>query len=188
MDINGHGEPVREVIGIFHQAEHLQAAIDELLSSGVDRAEVSLLAGDRTVDERLGHNYRKISELADDPEIPRAAYVSTEALGWAEGGLIGGLLYVGAALAAGAVVVSGGALAAAIAAAAVAGGGGALIGSVLARWVGHHHAHYLQKQLERGGLLLWVRAWNADDEARASRILRNHAGDHVHVHTAVLST
>jgi hypothetical protein len=187
VELDRNGEPVREVVGIFHHAEHLQAAVDELLSSGVDRAELSLLAGDRTVEQSLGHKYRKVSELADDPVIPRAAYVSTEALGWAEGGLIGGLLYVGAALAAGAVVVSGGALAAAIAAAAVAGGGGALVGSLLARWVGHHHAHYLQEQLERGGLLLWVRAWNPDDEAKASRILRKHAGDNVHVHATALS-
>ena len=187
MQLDRNSEPVREVVGIFHDAEALQAAIDELLSSGVDRAELSLLAGEHAVEKSLGHKYRKIDDLADDPVIPRAAYVSTEALGWAEGGLIAGLLYVGAALAAGAVVVSGGALAAAIAAAAVAGGGGALIGSVLARWVGHHHAHYLEEQLERGGLLLWVRAWNADDEATASRILRNHAGDNVHIHSAELS-
>lgn len=187
MQLDRNSEPVREVVGIFHDAGDLQAAIDELLSSGVDRAELSLLAGEHTIEKSLGHKYHKVSELADDPVIPRAAYVSTEALGWAEGGLIGGLLYVGAALAAGAVVVSGGALAAAIAAAAVAGGGGALIGSVLARWVGHHHAHYLEEQLERGGLLLWVRAWDADDEVKASRILRNHAGDNVHIHATELS-
>ena len=85
------------------------------------------------------------------------------------------------------MVVSGGALAAAIAAAAVAGGSGALIGSVLARWVGHHHARYLQQQLEHGGLLLWVRTWNAEEEAKVTHMLRNHAGENVHVHATTLS-
>lgn len=187
MEIDRNGEPVREVVGIFHDPDRLQAAIDELLSSGFDRAELSLLAGEHAVEKRLGHRYRKVGELADDPVIPRSAYVSTEAVGWAEGGLIGGLLYVGATLAAGAVVVSGGPLAMAIAAAAVTGGTGALIGSVLARWVGYNHAHHLQDQLERGGLLLWVRTWNAEEEERAALILRNQAGDNVHVHATALS-
>ena len=180
MEIDRNGEPVREVVGIFHDPDRLQAAIDELLSSGFDRAELSLLAGEHAVEQRLGHRYRKVGELADDPVIPRSAYVSTEAVGWAEGGLIGGLLYVGATLAAGAVVVSGGPLAMAIAAAAVTGGTGALIGSVLARWVGYNHAHHLQDQLEHGGLLLWVRTWNAEEEERAALILRNQAGESCH--------
>lgn len=69
------------------------------------------------MEEKLGHRYEKVSALADDPTVPRAAYVSTEAIGGAEGGLIGGLMYVGAAAAAGAIVVSGGTLAAGITAA-----------------------------------------------------------------------
>jgi len=68
-----------------------------------------------------------------------------------EAGLFGGLMYVGAAAAAGAIVVSGGTLAAGITAAVLAGGAGGLIGSILAKWVGDHHAHYLQEQMDRGG-------------------------------------
>jgi hypothetical protein len=80
------------------------------------------------VEEKLGHRYEKVSALAEDPTVPRAGYVSTEAIGGAEGGLIGGLMYVGAAAAAGAIVVSGGTLAAGITAAVLAGGAGGLIG------------------------------------------------------------
>jgi uncharacterized protein (DUF1697 family) len=112
--------------------------------------------------------------------VPRAAFVSTAAIGDAEGALIGGLAYVGAIVATGAVVMSGGALAAAVTAAVLAGGAGGLVGSVLARLVGHHHAAYLQDQIENGGLLLWVRAWNESDEARALQIITKHAADKVH--------
>jgi hypothetical protein len=173
---------VREAVGVFNRSEDLQDAIDELLSSGFDRAELSLLASEHAVEEKLGHRYEKVSPLAEDPTVPRAAYVSTEAIGGAEGGLIGGLMYVGAAAAAGAIVVSGGTLAAGITAAVLAGGAGGLIGSILAKWVGDHHAHYLQEQMDRGGLLLWVRTWDAEDERRAVEILRKHSGGHVHVH------
>jgi hypothetical protein len=175
-------EADREAVGIFHRAEDFQEAIDELLSSGFHRAELSLLASQSAVAEKLRHHYRETSALADDPEAPRAAYVSTEAIGDAEGALIGGLFYVGATLAAGAVLASGGTLAAAIAATAAAGGAGGLIGSVLARRVGDHHGRYLQEQIERGGLLLWVHLRDDRIEERAVRILEAHCGENVHVH------
>jgi hypothetical protein len=171
---------VCEVVGVFHKAEDLESAIDELLSSGFDRSELSLLASEAAVATKLGGYYLPVSEMADDPAVPRAAFVSTAAIGDAQGALIGGLAYVGATVAVGAVVMSGGALAAAIAAAVLAGGTGGLIGSVLAHWVGHHHAAYLHDQIDNGGLLLWVRAWNASDEARALAIISKHAADKVH--------
>ena len=176
------GGRVCEVVGIFHTTDDLELAVEELLSSGFDRAELSLLASEGAVAEKLGGHYRPASELADDPAVPRTAFVSTAAIGDAEGGLIAGLAYLGATVAVGAVVMSGGALAATIAAAILAGGGGGLIGSALARWVGHHHAIYLHDQIENGGLLLWVRAWNESDEARALEIDTKHAAEKVHSH------
>ena len=183
-------EPARacEVVGVFHKAEDLESAIDELLSSGFDRAELSLLASENAVAKKLGGYYRPASEMADDPTVPRTAFVSTAAIGDAEGALIGGLAYVGATAAIGAVVMSGGALGAAIAAAVLAGGTGGLVGSVLARWVGHHHAAYLRDQIENGGLLLWVRTWNPSDEARALEIVAKHAADQVHTHGICVTT
>jgi hypothetical protein len=182
MTVEKDVRAVREAVGVFGRPEELQDAIDELLSSGFDRAELSLLASEHAVEEKLGHRYQKVSSLADDPTIPRAAYVSSEAIGGAEGGLIGGLMYVGAAAAAGAIVASGGTLATAIAATALAGGAGGLIGSILAKWVGNHHARYLQDQMNHGGLLLWVRTWTAEDEKRAVGILRKHSASGAHVH------
>jgi hypothetical protein len=173
---------VREVVGVFNSPENLEEAIDELLSAGFDRAELSLLASEHAVEEKLRHQYEKAGTLADDPTVPRAAYVSTEAIGGAAGGLIGGLMYVGAIVAAGAVVASGGTLAAAIVAAGLTGGTGGLIGSILAKWVGDHHAHYLQEQMNHGGLLLWVHARDVALEKRAIEILKKHSGADVHVH------
>ena len=171
---------VCEVVGVFHTSDDLEAAIDELLSSGFDRAEISLLASEEAVAKKLGGRFRSASEIADDPGAPRAAFVSTEAIGDAEGGLIGGLAYLGATTAIGAVALSGGVLPAMVAAAILAGGAGGLIGSALARWIGHHHAAYLQSQIENGGILLWVRTWTEEDEGRASSIIARHAADHVH--------
>lgn len=173
---------LREAVAVFNSAETLQDAIDDLQNSGFDRSALSLLAGAKTVDEKLGGTYRKVTDLEDDPTVPRTCYVSPESIGGAEGALVGSLLYVGALAAAGAVVASGGTLAATIVATALSGGVGGLIGSVLAKLVGDHHAQFLQEQLDHGGLLLWVRVWNPDEEARAIGILKKHSGRDVHVH------
>ena len=173
---------VREAVGIFDHSEDLQGAIDELLSSGFHRSELSLLASERAVEQKLGHRYDRVVDLADDPRVPRAAYVSAEAIGDAQGGLIGGLAYVGATAAAGAIVASGGTLAAAIVSALVTGGTGGLLGSILAGWVGEHHANTLREQLDSGGLLLWVRTWTTADEMRALEVLRKHSSRDAHIH------
>jgi hypothetical protein len=173
---------LREAVGVFHDPASLQAAIDELLSSGFDRAELSLLAAEHTIEAKLAHRYRKVVELEDDPRVPRTAYVSLESIGDAEGGLIGGLVYIGAVIAGGAVVASGGTLAGAFLAAAMAGGAGGLFGSGLARLIDYYHADYLQRQLEKGGLLLWVRTRDTAHEQRARDILERHSGEDVHVH------
>ena len=177
---------VCEVVGVFHKADDLESAIDELLSSGFDRADLSLLASEGAIVEKLGGHYQPASEMADDPAVPRTAFVSTAAIGDAKGGLIGGLAYLGATV--GAVVMSGGAVAVTIAAAILAGGTGGLIGTALAQWVGHHHAAYLHDQIENGGLLLWVRAWNEPDEARALEIIAKHAADKVHSRSICAAT
>ena len=178
----GETESRTEAVGVFEDAASLQAAIDDLLTAGFDRAELSLLADEATVERKLGHAYAKPAELEDDPQVLRTAYVSTEARGDAQGGLIGALVYVGAVAAAGAVVASGGTLAAVIAAAAAAGGAGGAIGAVLAVLVGEGHGAYLQEQIDHGGLLLWVRTRDKAHEARAMEILSRHAGRHVHLH------
>ena len=188
MPVEQKSQMVREAVGIFKGAAVLQAAIDELLQSGFDRAELSLLASEQAVEEKLGHQYRKVRSLVDDPVIPRAAYVSPEAIGGAEGGLIGVLMYVGAVAAAGAIVASGGTLTTVIIGAALTGGAGGLLGSILAKWIGKDHAHHLQQHVDHGGLLLWVRTWTPADEERALSILTKHSGEQAHIHALPAAT
>ncbi len=173
---------VREAVGVFQDADALEAAIDSLMSQGFDRAEISLLAGERAVEAKLGAHYRRVQDLEDDPAVPRRAFVSTEAVGDVQGALIGGLIYLGGAAAAGALVATGGSLIGAAVAAALGGGTGGLLGSVLAGLVGDRHARGLQDQLDHGGLLLWVRTRDTAHEEKALRVLEDAGASDVHVH------
>ena len=154
----------REAVGVFHDLRPFQDALDELTSSGFDRAALSLLASEATVEQKLGHAYHRVEEVQGDAAVPRAAYADDHSIAEARTGAIGGLAYIGAVAAAGVVVASGGGLAAAIAGAALAGGGGGLLGSIAARFIGQAHAENLQGQLDKGGLLLWVCTADADEE------------------------
>ncbi len=74
--LSKQSDAAREAVGVFQTVDAFQEAIDELLSSGFDRAELSLMASEKAVEEKLGHKYRKAPELEDDDSVPRIAYVS----------------------------------------------------------------------------------------------------------------
>jgi outer membrane lipoprotein SlyB len=173
---------VREAVGVFHDEPALQAAVDELLDAGFEQADLSLLAGHQTIERKLGHYYEKVAEIEDDPGVPRRAFVDIDTRTEAKGSVIGGLAYVGAVAAAGMIVASGGTIAAALIAATLAGGAGGVVGAAFARFLDQRHARHLHEQLDRGGILLWVRAADDGREARACEILKRHSADDVHVH------
>jgi hypothetical protein len=173
----------REAVGMFHDEKGLRSAADALMISGFDRSYLSLLASDKAVDDKLGHHYERVAELEDDPDVPTQAYVGSDSRAEAQGAIVGGLVYVGAIASIGAIVASGGTMAAALIGAVLAGGAGGALGTVLARLLSTHHAANLETQLQRGGLLLWVRTPDAEHEQRAIDILRKHGAEDVHVHT-----
>jgi len=176
------GKTLTEAVAVFNDLGSLEAAIDELQSSGFNRAELSLLANEDVVEEKLGHLYDRVSELEDDPEVPRTAYVPAETIGDAEGAAMGAFIYLAGGVVAAVAAGSGGTLAGVIAATAIAGGAGGLVGSVFARFVGDHHARRIQEQLDHGGLLLWVRTRDELHEKKAVEILKEHSGQDVHLH------
>jgi hypothetical protein len=175
-------DKIREAVGVFHDEKALQSAADGLLIAGFDQSHLSLLAGERAVEMKLGHRFEKVAELEDDPAVPTRAFDDVDSRTEGKAAIVGGLFYVGAVAAAGIIVASGGTAAAALIAAALAGGGGGLIGAALAQFIEHRHAHRLQEQLDHGGLLLWVRTPTPESEQRAVEILRANGADDVHIH------
>lgn len=164
-------ETVHEAVAVFDDEKSLQAAVDDLLIAGFDRSQMSLLASERAIEDKLGHLYDKVAEIEDDADVPRAAYAGSDSRAEAKGAAVGVLGYVGA------VVASGGTVAAAL-----AGGAGGMIGAAPARFIDRRHADHLQRQLDHGGILLWVRTADPEHERRACAILERHAADDVHVH------
>ena len=172
----------REAVGLFHDEKTLQSAADELLVNGFNHADLSLLAGHRSVETRLGGLYERVADLEDKPDVAFQAFVDSDSRTEGKGVLVGGLFYIGAVAAAGAIVASGGTVAALILGVAAGGGAGGLIGAALAGFLEKHHAHALQEHLDKGGLLLWVHTPDEAHEKRALEILRRAGAEDAHVH------
>ncbi|WP_372610648.1 hypothetical protein [Aquicoccus sp.] len=173
---------VPEAVGVFDSFEALQAAFYDLRLVGFPLQDISLLGGQEAMKEKFGDAFWHSEELADDPSAPRAAFVSEEAIGELEGGIIGGFLFLGSYVAMAAMLTPASTLAASIAAIAIGGAPATAIGTLLARRVGKHHRDYYQSQIEHGGILLWVRVENKEKEDLAVKILEGHSGRDVHVH------
>lgn len=173
---------VEEAVAVFHSADDLQAAMDELQSNGFMRQELSILADEKAVEEKLGHHYKKVRAAEDDKDAPRTIFIPNETIGEAEGSAIGLPLYLAATTAAAVTVASGGTALAAAVSAAAAGAAGAGIGGIFARMIAKHHADFLQEQVDLGGILLWVNLRSPDMIEKATAILKKHSAHDVHVH------
>jgi len=173
---------IPEAVGVFDSFEALQAAIYDLMMSGFSRYDISLLGGKEAMKQKLGKSYWQAKELEDNPDAPRAAFVSEEAIGELEGAVAGGFFFLGSYIAMAAMLTPLSTLAASIAAIAIGGGPAAVVGALLARRVGQHHKDYYADQIRQGGILLWVRTSDKTKQDLAVKILRGHSGRDVHVH------
>lgn len=174
---------IPEAVGVFDTFEDLQKAFYDLRMIGIHHSEISLLADEKALKEKLGKAYWRSPELEDDPRAPRAHFVSEEAIGELEGAIAGGFFFVGSYIAMAALLSPASTLAASIAAIAIGGSPAAVIGTLLARRVGKHHKDYYAHQIEYGGILLWVRVRDKEREELAVKIMQGQSGRDVHVHS-----
>lgn len=173
---------IREAVAVFDSPDALERAVDDLTIAGFERRELSLMAGDDTLRERLGAVPSDIEAMKHDPATPRQSYVAPEDEGNAKGIAIGVPAYVGAVLASGAVLATGGTALAAAAMAAAAGAGGGALGGVFASWLGDKRSEPLRQHMDKGGILLWVHVTDGAREAQAVEILSRHTPHPVEVH------
>ncbi|WP_430469892.1 hypothetical protein [Thalassospira lucentensis] len=174
--------PRRETVGVFHDLSALQQATEDLGSVGFEQTDLSLLTTENTIEDKLGHIYRKAEDIDNDPNMPPLAYTTPTPIGNAEGALVGAPMYAAAFGAAGAVIAAGGPIALTISAIIGAGGVGAAAGGVIAAIIGKRYSTELQDALDQGGLLLWAKTPDEPTENRAKDILTRHQAELVGTH------
>jgi hypothetical protein len=176
---------VREVAGIFHSREALDAAVRDLLVAGFDRADVDIVAPPDEVRKRIGPVYVVPEELADLRGVPRRPFIAPEDLTLTAGIIIGVVAAGGAMAAAFSLLVAGVESTVAGAAAAVVGAiaGGAVASMVLGLFRKLKvHDKSIEAQMAKRGIVVWVRVRTPTSEEKAQQILREHGARAVRVH------
>lgn len=153
---------IREAVASFPDRTHFRHAVSTLLAAGFAPSDLSVLAS---------HDSLEAAEAAigTGPEIVPA-------------GLSEELKYIEPLSAAGIILVSGGPIAATVAALIGAGLGAAALKEIFDRYTAPRHSKDFAAALKAGAALLWVRCDDPELELRATRILMQSGGQHVHVH------
>lgn len=174
---------VKEVVGVFMSKNDLQNAIRELEGTSFPRQDISVMGSRSDLERVFGAKVVPPKFAIDNPDTPRQAPSRPEEQTIGAAGMIGGTAYVGAmalALTAGAVTFP-----AIISAAVIGGIGGGTLGAVLTKIFGNRYNRHVEEQIEKGGLLLWVRTPDFEREDLANRILITNNAYQVHMHQIV---
>jgi hypothetical protein len=174
---------VREVAGVFHSYETLDAAVEGLLLAGFDRADIDRMAPIDEVHDKVGAVFIAPEELADVPYAPRQPVVLPADTG-ATTALVASVAAGAAGLGMALVAVMldytpvQGAVAALIAAV-VAGG---VAGIAALRIFKREKITGLDTLMTERGIVLWVRVRTPEREEMAQKVLRDHGARAIRVH------
>ena len=169
----------QEVVAIFHDEGVMEKALMALEAAGIDPDDIALLASCATVQDKLGHRFKSVSELEDEPDAPHVAFVPAGAEDQFQHTLIGALSYVATGF--GLILASSSGLAPMLLTATAAGGAVASAGEALKWLVGHRQADRYAEQLNCGGLLIWVRVKDKAHAQSVMAMLKEHGGTDVHL-------
>jgi hypothetical protein len=173
------GEETHRIAGVLASEEALGRVVDALETEGFDRSQIGVLTSRDAVPAG-----ESAAQIAADPKIRTDADSEPETEGFMSGAVIGGLMYAGAATAAGLVILTGGGLGIALAALIGAGGAGSLVGALVAHGFHKQHAEFIDDQVSRGGVVLWIQPRDAAQAKTATDALKAQGADPIIVQGA----
>ncbi len=148
-----------EVVGVFADRTSFEGAVGALLAAGFTRADLSVLSSHESLDA-AGPTERSWRDRLT--------------------ALVGELRYEGPLVASGAIVLAGGGLATWLAGLIGATVGGLAIKELLEEATVTPHTEDFARSLAAGSIILWVRAQDPGEGARATAILSGQGGVNVH--------
>ena len=154
-------ETNQEIVGVFADTAGFERAVRQLIEKGFTETDLSVLSSHESIDA-----------AKPDGRSPRDVMVA----------LLGELRFEAPLVAAGAILLAGGPLAATIAAVIGAGLGGIALKEVLEEVTSTPNPEAFVSAVEAGGIVLWVRIQDKEQEQRAVAILNQCGGWNVHLH------
>ena len=167
-----------EAVGVFNSLEDLDGAIAELEATAFPRENISVLGPSVEVKEQFGRKTIDPEFVMDSKYVPRKAPVKPEERALAIGGMISFGILVGTMAT---MLISGELSYLIIAFGALLGGAA---GAVIAFAIESYCKARINKQVSKGGLLLWVKARTKKKENMAKNIMSKHGAYKVHINNA----
>ena len=174
---------MREAVGVFDNIEQLDKAIAELETTAFPRQDISVLGNKNKVEEKFGSDTVKPEWVEDNPATPRGISIRPEEKTIGATVLIGVPAYFGGCI--GALIVNPATNLILLGAVALGSLIGAGIGYAAFLGLKQRHNRAIKRQIDKGGLLLWVRTPGPHREVKAKDILRRYGAKHVHIHNIV---
>ncbi len=158
---------MKTVVGLYEDIADAQAAINDLVRSGFDRANISLVASNRWGDEKKS---MAAVNTGNEPMTDPGQMGSDVAAGMATGGVVGGLGGVLLGLGALAIpgfgpIIAAGPLVAGLAGAGIGAAVGGLVGALVNWGVPANEAELYAESVRRGGILVGLKT----EESRAEQ-------------------
>ena len=173
----------REVTGVFHSRRALDTAVQDLLSSGFDRADIDVSASPDEQQRRLNYQAIPAADLADIPAAARSPYVGGDdrlGIEVVTASVVGCVVALVMAF----YLVSREMTPLTVIVVSVLSGIVAAAAAIrpLRRLMQRDRFRGLEPVAEWEGLLIWVRVQSPEKEALAQEILLRHGGEAVHIH------
>lgn len=176
------GYELREVLGYFHNATAFETAVAAVEAAGTPRDAINMMASHDAVQDKLPQHFRQGAEIDTDLHRPQPIYWDRDEIAADQRIAVGLPVYIGGLGAGLAVVATGGTLALAALIAAGGAAAGAGLGTLLARYIGKHHAEFLAEQLAMGALAVTVEVADDRQEEHITTLLRENGAESVQVH------
>ncbi len=150
----------REVVGVLHDRERFQSAVERLVAAGFSRTDLSVLSSHESLDAAAGRGSKKWKDVLI--------------------ALVGELKYEGPLVAAGLIALAAGPVGSAIAGLVAAGVGGAAAKEIFDEVSATPNSEAFARALAAGSIILWVAVRDQEAEARAVSILQGAGADNIH--------
>jgi hypothetical protein len=169
-----------ETVGLFTDPDAVQEVVTELEIGGLERRQISILSGESDLGEQFGTRHIPSKRLEDNPYAPRTHYPKKEEMALAETALICGGFLAGSIISY--LAATGLSVGATIVSAFTGGILGLAMGAFFARRLYNWYEKRFDKQIEKGGTVVWVNTPTQEMRTLAETVMRKYGAKDIHVH------
>lgn len=178
--LNSHSQfRAKDAVGVFTNQHDLDEAIAELEASHFPRHNISVVGDKSKLVNRFGSDAVEPEVLDNNPMVPKDAPLRIEEKNIGAGVIVSVPGYIVACIAG--IIVYPASTIVLVAAMITGGIIGAGLGFLALTMIKAKRDARIQRQIDKGGLTLWVKTLRPEEEKAAQTIMMNHGAKNVHL-------